>query len=330
MKFASRFAKGDKVWVDCSAGYHSLVQYNAIDIRDGIKQQMTFHDGQVLIGVSLLHTPIYESNFSVEKVRGKNVFYVGHLMGHIGCSAWATEQVGGKRVTAATEAEGLYYANKAYLTRLNGVIKGKQNKAKDKDNLTPSQLMGLQSDINKLIELKKSIEKQLKTIPLISRKKTFRRESRWNIGDTLWTIEMGDHIFGECGSGKGDWHSCADRYSGSDLEVFDTVYKILTGKPFSFKVESIRTWDCQGPDFLYKAKGVECYGNEHHQHLCFATQLEAEQFVKEFVFVNRKKVSRQTVLIKYRGILETLLIGELTPKQRREIESIKKKFNELT
>lgn len=144
---------------------------------------------------------------------------------------------------------------------------------------------------------------------------------------------MSGHVFATCGGGDRGWYSCADRFDADDFEVFDTIYRILTDTVRSVKVVEIRTWDCSGPEFLYKDikdKEAERYGEEYHQKLCFGTEEEAKEFFKEFVFINREKVSRKQVLAKYRGIIDTILAGEMTPKNRRLLESHKAKFATLS
>jgi len=290
---------------------------------------LDFHDGNFLIGVTLTETPITESYHSVESKNGKKFQNTGHLLGHIGCSAWANESPVGhnRRVATATKEEGEYYANKAYLRRLTLVIKSKQKALLDFDNLLPSKIEGLQSDLNKLIAFRNSIVEKIKSVPNISKKKSVRRESKWNVGDSIWTTDMAGHVFGTYMNFDGETGNCADRFSSTDFEVFDTIYTVLTDTIINLKIDSIRTWDCQGPEFLYKSKDNS---EEHHEQLCFDTKEETEKFFKEFVFINRKKVSRQVVLIKYRAIIDTLLAGELTPKNRRQLELHKKKFATLT
>lgn len=330
MKFSSRFTKGDRIWFDRASGYYDLVHSSRSGV-DHLNSVLKLHDGNFLVGVTMVNTPVYESNFSVELKGGKNVYHVGHLLGEIGCSAWCHESYGGtgchrERIAGASEEEGLYYARKAYLRRLEHVIKSRRKRMKDVDNLLPSELEGLKSDVLKLEDLKASLLEQVKNKPTISLKKILRRESKWNIGDVVWTTDTSDHVFGTCGNGDGDWKSCADRYSADDLEIFDTIYRILTDKPKKLLIGEIRTWDCEGPDFLYK--GVS-QSHEYHEKFCFATEAEAAAFFEKSLFMNRKETTRKAVLEKYIGIMDTILAGEMTPKNRRILETHREKFNKL-
>jgi hypothetical protein len=194
------------------------------------------------------------------------------------------------------------------------------------DNLTSSELAGLQSDILKMNNLRNSILKKLKNKPKISHKKIVRRESKWNIGDSFWTTKTSDHVFATWMDFNGKTGNCADRISSNDFETLNTIHKVLSDTPRKITINKIRTWDCEGPDYLYQSKEES---HEYHEKLCFATENEATEFFKEFVFVNRRKYPRKDIINKYLGIIKELLTTDLSPKGRRQLETILRKFDSL-
>ena len=333
MKFGSLFTVGDKVWVDRSSGYCDLVQNPRWNIHgvNELNRQLDLHDGNFLIGISLIYTPITESNFSVELKNGKTIYWVGHLLGEIGCSAWGNEtfRKGSyhNRIVSSSKEEARYYANKAYLIRLNKIIKGFVKKASDVDNLSSSELSGLQSDILKMNDLKNSILEELKDKPKLYRKKVIRRESKWNIGDSFWTTGTSDYVFATWMDFNGRTGNCADRISPNDFETLTTIYKILSDNPKKIIINNIRTWDCEGLDYLYQSKAES---HEYHEKFCFATESEAAKFFKEFVFVNRRKYPRKDIINKYLRIIKEVLTTDMSPKNRRQLETFLDKFNNLT